>query len=100
MPHLFNIDGELGAEHCTQPADKAASSVAYLRGMVSLGIKEARHLQDVTWAIGRAQLAALAALNDEVDLATRNYNPILIERFTPEFHVSRLLEERTFGFFK
>jgi hypothetical protein len=65
--------------------------VAYLRGVVAFGVEEVRHLKGVTWAIGDTQLAALAALNNEVDFAVRYHNAVLVERLTPEFHGCLLL---------
>ena len=60
--------------------------VTNLGRVVALGIEEAGHLQDVAGTVGDTQLATLAALNDEMDFAVRDYHAILIERFTPKSH--------------
>jgi hypothetical protein len=65
--------------------------VANLGRVIAFGIEEAGHLQDVTGAVGHAQLAALAAVEDEVDFAVRYHNAVLVEGFTPKFHGNCLL---------
>jgi hypothetical protein len=89
--HLHDVNGEFGAKHLTQSTGNAALGIAHLGRVVSLGIKKAGHLQSVPRAIVHAQLAALAALNDDVNLATRHDDAVLIKGFTPKSHGYLLL---------
>jgi hypothetical protein len=61
--------------------------------VVASGVEKAGHLQDVTWAVGHAQLAALTALKNEMNLAMGDDDAILIERLSPELHGCILLLE-------
>jgi len=54
--------------------------------MVTFCVEDVGHFEDATGTVGGTQLATLAALNDEMDFAARDYHTLLIERFTPEFH--------------
>jgi hypothetical protein len=60
--------------------------------MIALGVKDLRHLQGVPRTIGHAQLAALAAANDDVDFATRHDDTVLVQRFAPKLHGYLLLK--------
>jgi hypothetical protein len=88
---LHDVDGKFGAEHGAQPASDAAPRVANLGGVIAFGIEEVRHFQDTARTVGYAQLAALAAFDDEMDFALWYHNAVLIERFTPKFHGYLLL---------
>jgi hypothetical protein len=88
---LHDVNGEFGAEHSTQPTGNAALRVAHLGRVVAFGVEEVGHFENVARAIGDTQLAALAAFEDEVDFAVRNYDAVLIKGFTPEFHGFSLL---------
>jgi hypothetical protein len=51
--------------------------------VITFGVEEVGHLQDATGTVGDAQLAALAAFEDEVDFAVWYHDAVLVERFTP-----------------
>ena len=68
-------------------------SIAYLGRVVASGVEKAGHLQDITWAVGHAQLTALTALKNEVNLPIGDRDAILIERPAPELHGYLLLLE-------
>jgi hypothetical protein len=59
--------------------------------VVTLGIEVAGYLQNTAWAIRHAQLAALAAFNNQMDLALWHDDTILVKRFTPKSHGCPLL---------
>jgi hypothetical protein len=88
---LHYINGKFRTQHTTQAAGDAASSLAYLRRVIALGVEETGYFQDIPRAVGHTQLAALAALDDEVDFAVRHHDALLIEGFTPKFHGFLLL---------
>jgi hypothetical protein len=54
--------------------------------MVTFSVENRGHLQHVTRTICHTKLATFAALDDEVDLAARYLNVIMIKRFAPQFH--------------
>jgi hypothetical protein len=88
---LHDVDGKFGAEHRAQPTRDAASRIANLGRVITFGVEEVGHLQDATGTVGDAQLAALAAFEDEVDFAAWYHDAVLVERFTPKFHGCLLL---------
>jgi hypothetical protein len=88
---LHDINGKFRTEHATQAACDAASGIAHLRRVITLGIEELGYFQDIPRAVGHTQLAALAALDDEMDFAARHHDALLIEGFTPKFHGFLLL---------
>jgi hypothetical protein len=88
---LHDINGKFRTEHATQAACDTTSGLTHLRGVIALGVEEVGYFQDIPRAVGHTQLAALAALDDEVDFAARYHDALLIEGFTPKFHGFLLL---------
>jgi hypothetical protein len=61
---LHDVYGKFRAEDFAQATCDAARRIAYLWGVIALGVEEAGHLQNATGTIGHAQLAALTSLGD------------------------------------
>jgi hypothetical protein len=62
-----------------------------LRRVIALGVEDVGHLEHVARAVLDAQLTALAALDDEVDLADGDDDTVLVEGRAPQSHGRILL---------
>jgi hypothetical protein len=89
-------DREVRTDHLTEIALDARLRLDYFRIVVALHVELSRHLENTARTELHAELAALAAIDDEVDLALGYLDFVDVKWNSPVFH-GRFLSQATAG---
>jgi hypothetical protein len=89
--NLNNKDGKLGTQHLTEATRYTKVSISDLRRMITLCVENTRHLERFARAVCDAQLAAFAAIYDQMDSSFGDVNAVVVQGCSPQSHRHRLL---------